>query len=96
MPHWVPLVVADRIGVVEGIVDDLKQGHIPNIFAERGWGAEWKYNRDGMIKNIADRVGIAAGAYDFVIAKEKTWQRVKRFNRYVLGGPEGAQAITHY
>ena len=69
--HWVPLVVADRIGVVEGIVDDLKQGHIPNIFAERGWGAEWKYNRDGMIKNIAIGVGIAAGVMILLSQKKK-------------------------
>ena len=69
--HWVPLVVADRIGVVEGIVDDLKQGHIPNIFAERGWQAEWKYNRDGMIKNIAIGVGIAAGVMILLSQKKK-------------------------
>ncbi|WP_295200560.1 hypothetical protein [uncultured Chryseobacterium sp.] len=38
--RWLPLVLADRIGVIEGIIDDLKNGHLPNIFAERGWGAE--------------------------------------------------------
>jgi len=51
--HWVPLVLADRIDVVQGIIDDLKRGHIPNIFAEKGWNAEWKYNRAGLIKKIA-------------------------------------------
>ena len=69
--HWVPLVVADRIGVVEGIVDDLKHGHIPNIFAEKGWQAEWKYNREGMIKNIAIGVGIAAGVMILLAQKKK-------------------------
>lgn len=48
--HWLPLILADRINVVEGIIDDLKRGHIPNIFAERGWNAEWKYNKKGVIK----------------------------------------------
>ena len=57
--HWLPLVLADRINVVEGIIDDLKRGHVPNIFAERGWTAEWKYNRKGMIKNVATGVLIA-------------------------------------
>ena len=47
--HWLPLVLADRINVVEGIIDDLKRGHVPNIFAERGWNAEWKYNRKASI-----------------------------------------------
>ncbi len=32
--HWLPLILADRVNVVEGIIDDLVHGHIPNIFAE--------------------------------------------------------------
>jgi hypothetical protein len=48
--HWLPLMLADRIDELEGIADDFKKGHIPNIFAERGGKAEWKYNRDGLIK----------------------------------------------
>lgn len=51
--RWLPLVLADRIGVFEGIVDDLKRGHIPNFFAERGWKAEWKYNRKNFILKVA-------------------------------------------
>ena len=51
------LILADRINVVEGIIDDLVHGHVPNILAERGWNAEWKYNKKGVIKNIA--VGVA-------------------------------------
>jgi hypothetical protein len=51
--HWLPLMLADRINVFEGIVDDFKRGHIPNLFVERGWTAEWKYNRQGFVKNAA-------------------------------------------
>lgn len=43
--HWLPLMAADRVGVVEGIVADLAHGHIPNIPAELGWKAEWEHNR---------------------------------------------------
>jgi hypothetical protein len=43
--HWLPLVMADRVGVVEGIVADLAHGHIPNIPGEMGLKAEWKHNR---------------------------------------------------
>ena len=59
--HWVPLVVADRIDVVQGIVDDLKRGIIPNIFGEKGWKAEWKYNRKGLIEKLAIGVAVTAG-----------------------------------
>jgi hypothetical protein len=50
--HWVPLMLADRVGVVEGVVDDLAHGHIPNIFGELGWKAEWKYNRKKLVTKI--------------------------------------------
>jgi hypothetical protein len=48
--HWLPLIFADRINVCEGIIADIKAGHIPNYFAETGLKAEWKYNRRGLIK----------------------------------------------
>ena len=56
--HWLPLMLADRVGVVEGIVSDLARGHVPNIFGELGWKAEWKHNRKSLVTKIA--VGAAA------------------------------------
>jgi len=50
--HWLPLLLADRVNVIEGLIDDFKRGHIPNIIAERGWTAEWKYNRPALIEKI--------------------------------------------
>lgn len=58
--HWLPLILADRVNVVEGLIDDFRRGHIPNIAAERGWTAEWKYNRKGLVKNVALGTGVAA------------------------------------
>jgi hypothetical protein len=43
-------LAADRINVGEGLVADLAHGHIPNIFAEMGMRAEWRYNRAGFVK----------------------------------------------
>lgn len=57
--HWLPLILADRVNVVEGIVDDVKHGHVPNILAERGWNAEWKYNRKGVVKKALIGAAIA-------------------------------------
>jgi hypothetical protein len=48
--HWLMLLGADRVNVVEGLLDDLAHGHVPNFFAEMGGPAEWKYNRQGFIK----------------------------------------------
>ena len=50
--HWLPLLLADRINVVEGILDDLRRGHVPNVFAERGWKADWQYNRPALVRRV--------------------------------------------
>jgi hypothetical protein len=50
--HWLPLMLADRIGVVEGVLADLAHGHVPNIFSELGGKAMWKHNRKTLVAQI--------------------------------------------
>lgn len=50
--HWLPLLIADRVDVVEGMIEDLRNGHVPNIFKEKGWNAAWKYNRKGLVTKV--------------------------------------------
>jgi hypothetical protein len=50
--HWLPLMLADRVNVVEGLLDDIRRGHIPNIVEELGWKAEWKYNRTHLVGRV--------------------------------------------
>ncbi len=64
--HWLPLMAADRIGVAEGYIEDLARGHIPNVFAERGWAAEWKYNRTSLLLRIGAGVVVIAAVAAFV------------------------------
>jgi hypothetical protein len=52
---------ADRINVVEGVVEDLAHGKIPNIPAEMGARAEWRHNRMGIVTKTAAVLGVAAG-----------------------------------
>ena len=56
--HWMTLVFADRINVIEGIVQDIKKGHFPNLVAELGWPAEWKYNRKKFITRMAVKAAV--------------------------------------
>lgn len=69
--HWLPLLLADRINVIEGIVDDLKQGHVPNLIDEWGWRAEWRYNRMGLVRKVAVRVAVVSAVAYFVFRKRK-------------------------
>lgn len=69
--HWMTLILADRVNAVEGIVEDLSRGHIPNVFAERGWNAEWKYNRKSMVTKIAATVLVTTVAIALLSRKKK-------------------------
>jgi hypothetical protein len=69
--HWMTLILADRVNVVEGIIDDLAHGHVPNIFAERGWKAEWKYNRQGAIKTAVVGVAVASALIFLMVSRSK-------------------------
>ena len=73
--HWLPLILADRVNVVEGIVEDLMHGHIPNIFAEKGWNAAWKYDRKGMLQKIVVGTVLTSVTVAFLIKKNKTTRR---------------------
>ncbi|MDB5856213.1 MAG: hypothetical protein JWR22_4254 [Herminiimonas sp.] len=68
--HWLILMFADRVNVVEGIGADLMQGRIPNIFAEMGLNAEWKHNRAGLIRKVAIASTLAGVTYMLLRRKQ--------------------------
>ena len=60
--HWLMLMGADRINVVEGVVEDLARGKVPNIPAEMGIRSEWKHNKKGLAKKLAVTAAVATVA----------------------------------
>jgi hypothetical protein len=66
--HWLLLIAADRVNMVEGLVEDLSRGHIPNIPREMGVPAEWKHNKTGLLKKIAVTALIVGGTAGLVMA----------------------------
>jgi hypothetical protein len=69
--HWLPLILADRVNEVEGIVEDLAHGKVPNIFAEKGWTARWKHDRKGLITDVAVGTAVIAAAVLFFSRKKE-------------------------
>ncbi|HLL32067.1 MAG TPA: hypothetical protein VK403_13845 [Allosphingosinicella sp.] len=61
--HWLMLMGADRVNVVEGIVQDLARARIPNIPAEMGMRSEWEHNRKGLVTKIAVTAAVGAAAF---------------------------------
>jgi hypothetical protein len=60
--HWLMLLLADRVNVVEGIVDDLAHGKVPNLLGEMGIKAEWKHNPAGLVKKAAIATAVVGTA----------------------------------
>jgi hypothetical protein len=73
--HWLPLLLADRVNVVEGVLDDLRHGHIPNIFAEKGYKAEWKHDKAGLLTKFAVAAALVAGAIVYIHSKNNDSRR---------------------
>jgi len=69
--HWLNLILADRINMIEGIIDDIRHGFFPNIFAERGMKADWKYNRKEVIRNVAVAAAITTALIIFLKRRKK-------------------------
>jgi len=60
--HWLTLLLADRVNVVEGLLQDIARGKIPNIPAEMGIRAELRHNRAGLVRKAAITVAILLAA----------------------------------
>ena len=72
--HWLPLMVADRVDMVEGVADDLIHGRVPNVLGEMGMGAEWKYNRPKVVQKVVAGVAVGAAVVAFLAARKNNSQ----------------------
>jgi hypothetical protein len=58
--HWLLLMGADRINVIEGVAQDLARGRVPNIPGEMGAGAEWQHNKKGFFLKAGAVLAVGA------------------------------------
>jgi hypothetical protein len=59
--HWLMLIAADRVNMVEGIVDDLRQGQLPNVLGEMGIRSELRYNPAGLVRKALVTTAVVGG-----------------------------------
>jgi hypothetical protein len=71
--HWLLLLLADRVNVVEGVADDLMQGRVPNVLGEMGIKSEWQHNRAGLVQKAA--VATAIVGIGYYLLKRRDAQR---------------------
>lgn len=61
--HWLLLLLADRVDVGEGVVEDLSRGHVPRLYAEMGGRAELKHNPIGAARKAFAMVAVSTLVY---------------------------------
>lgn len=59
--HWLMLLAADRVNMVEGIVEDLAHGHVPNVLGEMGIRAELRHNPAGLVRKALIATAVVGG-----------------------------------
>lgn len=69
--HWLPLMLADRVGMVEGVLEDLSHGHVPNIPGELGWAAELRHNRKGLLIRLGIYAALAGALVSWLKPRRK-------------------------
>jgi len=69
--HWLLLLLADRVNVVEGVVEDLAQGHIPNVLGEMGIKAELKHNPAGLAKKALITTAVVGAAWYLLKGRDR-------------------------
>jgi hypothetical protein len=72
--HWLLLLFADRVNVVEGVAQDLSRGKLPNVFAEMGIKSEWQHNRAGLVRKAAVATAVAGVAW-YLLARRNEQRR---------------------
>lgn len=69
--HWLMLLGADRVDMVEGLVGDLAHGRLPRIYREMGGRAELRHNPAGAVRKAVG-LAVVVGAACWI------WQRRRR------------------
>lgn len=77
--HWLMLLGADRVNMLEGILADLIGGRVPNIPAEMGVRAEWQHNRDSLVRKAAIAATVSTVA--IVLLRRRAAGRERRAGR---------------
>lgn len=60
--HWLLLMAADRVDMIEGVVEDFSRGKAPDLYKEYGLASEWQTNRKQFVTRTATTVALTAGA----------------------------------
>ena len=79
--HWLMVLFADRVNMVEGLGADLMRGHVSNLFSEMGGKTEFKYNRQAAMQK-AVVVSAVVGLWLLLWSQSKGREDDRRHHRH--------------
>ena len=79
--HWLPLISGRPVNMVEGLIDDLAHGTVPNIWAEKGYNSEWKYDKKSLFVKIGTVAAVTAGAVYLLLPKNGRSEKQNGFTK---------------
>lgn len=62
LTHWLTLMLADRVDIIESSFADLGRGKVPNLIRERGIDAEWTHRGGTSKRSSAVMTAVVLGA----------------------------------
>ncbi len=75
--RWIPLVMADRIGIIEGLIDDIRNKRFPKIINAKGVIALIGLSRKNLIRSVAISGLVTAGAITLLVLKNRKKEKIK-------------------
>lgn len=90
--HWLYLVLADRVDMIETLITDIARLDIPNIPKEIGMKAMWKHDKKSVLAWSAIGIG-ALGAVVYLVNRNKSTRQVKV--RSIPSSLNGKRQLRH-
>jgi hypothetical protein len=72
LSRWMTLMLADRVDMVEGVLEDFARLRPPNVVREMGLRSEWRYNRKRVVKAAA--VTAVALSVAYLLTRRRRWR----------------------
>jgi hypothetical protein len=69
--HWFGLILADRVNVIEGVIDDISKGRMPAVFGETGFAAAWKYDRKKTLAKLTVCTAVVVSLATYIYMRQQ-------------------------
>jgi hypothetical protein len=67
--HWLPLLLADRINVLEGMMSDLGHGRFFTMIKEKAWGTLWQHDKKMFFRRVGPALAMVSAGIAWLVTR---------------------------